>query len=47
MIYEEFTTEFGIKLIKRTNENGLISFIPMDSANSDYQEYLKSLEGVN
>ena len=41
MIYEQFTTEFGVKLIKRTDESGLVSFIPMDEANSDYQRYLE------
>jgi len=39
--YEEFTAEIsGNKLIKRINEDGSISFIPMDEANSDYQRYL-------
>lgn len=32
------------KIIKRNNENGTITWIPMDEANSDYQAYLKSLE---
>ena len=40
LIYEEYTTEFDVKLIKRTNEDGTLSFIPMDEANSDYQRYL-------
>ena len=40
MMYEEFTTEFGVKLIKRINDDGTFSFIPMDEANSDYQAYL-------
>jgi hypothetical protein len=35
---DEFTT------IISTDENGLVSSIPIDPANSDYQEYLKSLE---
>ena len=39
--YEEFISEVsGNKLIKRVNEDGSISFIPMDEANSDYQAYL-------
>jgi hypothetical protein len=31
-------------MIERTNEDGSISFIPKDPANSDYQEYLAQLE---
>lgn len=42
--YETLETITGIELITRTNEDGSISFIPKDEANSDYQEYLKSLE---
>ena len=39
--YEEVVTEMsGNKIIKRVNEDGSISFIPMDEANSDYQAYL-------
>lgn len=30
--------------IKKTDADGIIYWIPMDEANSDYQEYLKSLE---
>jgi hypothetical protein len=30
--------------ILRFNDDGSISSIPMDPANSDYQEYLKTLE---
>lgn len=30
--------------IERQNEDGSISFIPTDPANSDYQAYLLSLE---
>jgi hypothetical protein len=28
------------KLLKKENEDGSVSFIPMDEANSDYQRYL-------
>lgn len=47
MIYEEI--EINVldkveKLIKRNNEDGSISFIPKDLANSDYQRYLRWLE---
>ena len=42
--YTEYTTPFGEKMIERIDENGVISFIPTDPANSDDQAYLKSLE---
>jgi hypothetical protein len=41
--YEEVTDEFGT-VIKCTTADGLISWIPTDPANSDYQRYLESLE---
>ena len=31
-------------VVTRTDENGVVSAIPMDLGNSDYQAYLKSLE---
>jgi hypothetical protein len=38
---EEYTAEIsGNKFIKRVNEDGSISFIPMDESNADYQRYL-------
>lgn len=43
MRYEQFEIE-GQAGIKRFNDDGTTSFIPIDPANSDYQEYLKSLE---
>jgi hypothetical protein len=30
------------EILKRIDENGVVSFIPMDKANSDYQKYLNS-----
>jgi hypothetical protein len=39
-IYEEVTTEFDKKVIKRTDADGTIWWIPIDEANSDYQAYL-------
>ena len=33
--------------IKRTDENGVVCFIPMDPDNSDYQAYLAQLEEEN
>jgi hypothetical protein len=38
--YEIIEEEFA-SIIKRTDENGLVAWIPMDEANSDYQAYLK------
>ena len=43
-VYEVVTTEMGNQVIERTDEDGTIWWIPEDPANSDYQEYLKSLE---
>jgi hypothetical protein len=34
----------GIETIQRTNDDGSLTFIPLDESNSDYQVYLKSLE---
>ena len=31
------------KMIKRTTAEGVVSFIPMDETNSDYQAYLNTL----
>jgi hypothetical protein len=36
-IIDELT---GNKTIERTDENGIVSSIPCDPANSDYQRYL-------
>jgi hypothetical protein len=44
LTYEEYTTEFGSKFIKRTDEDGKIWWIPVDEANSDYQAYLNPVE---
>jgi len=45
MIYETYISEMSsIEFIKRTNEDGSVSFIPKDEANSDYQTYLASLQ---
>jgi hypothetical protein len=43
MIYELIQTEES-KVVKRTDENGVVSFIPTDIGNADYQEYLAQLE---
>lgn len=44
MIYEKLEDEFGITVILGTQEDGKKLSIPLDPANSDYQEYLKWLE---
>jgi len=31
----------GQELIRRTNQNGVVWFIPTDEANADYQQYLE------
>ena len=38
--YTKEKTVFGDEIIIRTDDNGIISFIPIDEANSDYQAYL-------
>jgi hypothetical protein len=38
--YEEVTDELSGKMIKRTDEDGLVAWIPLDRGNSDYQRYL-------
>jgi hypothetical protein len=42
--YEEVTDELGHKMIKRTDVDGLVAWIPLDLGNSDYQRYLNSEE---
>jgi hypothetical protein len=36
--------EILFETIERINQDGSLSYIPMDPANSDYAEYLASLE---
>ena len=40
MEYTEHTTDSGNVFIVRANDDGTISWIPKDEANSDYQAYL-------
>lgn len=40
MVYEIVVDVYGNSGITRTDENGIISWIPEDEANSDYQAYL-------
>lgn len=42
--YENLDNGTSQKFIRRFNEDGSYSDIPLDPANSDYQVYLKSLE---
>jgi hypothetical protein len=42
--YEVVSTDLGVDVIKRTNPDDTVTFIPKDEANADYQAYLKSLE---
>ena len=44
MEYTEVTTLSNNTLIQRVNEDGSISIIPTDPANSDYQAYLNPVE---
>lgn len=46
-MYELITADapFAQEVIKRTNADGSESFIPKDPANSDYQRYLRWLNG--
>lgn len=47
MIYTKIEIEGMQSFIKRTNEDGTESFIPLDTDNTDYQAYLASLEETN
>ena len=38
-IYELVSDQFGEVLV-RTSDDGVISYVPIDPANSDYQAYL-------
>jgi len=42
-IYEEIVDELGNKIIKKTNPDDSVSWIPAVLGNSDYQAYLESL----
>lgn len=45
MKYTETTNELGTTLILRENEDSSITIIPKELANSDYQQYLRWLNG--
>jgi hypothetical protein len=38
--YKLIKNELGSSYLERTDKAGVISFIPIDEANSDYQAYL-------
>lgn len=40
MKYEIVNTMMGPDIIKRTDDDGMVWFIPTDEANADYQAYL-------
>lgn len=42
-VYEIYQNSLGNDVLKRTDANGKVWFIPIDPANSDYQIYLESL----
>jgi hypothetical protein len=42
--YEIIVNDSNKETIKKTNSDGSIWWIPNDPANSDYQEYLRTLE---
>jgi hypothetical protein len=44
MEYKKETEVGGSEIIVRLNDDGSETWIPIDLANTDYQEYLKSLD---
>ena len=42
----EIVENYNCQVIKRTDQEGNQAFIPTDPANTDYQEYLASLEAT-
>lgn len=42
--YELKTNIFGQNYLEMTTPDGVMSLVPTDPANADYQEYLRSLE---
>ena len=38
--YEEIVNDLGSTLIKKTDEEGKIWWVPLDESNADYQAYL-------
>jgi hypothetical protein len=44
--YEKVITHFDNEFIKLTDSEGVEHWIPLEPANTDYQEYLASLEAT-
>lgn len=42
--YKTILNSFGETIVVRTDENGGVTYIPTEPANSDYQAYLASLQ---
>lgn len=40
----EIVTAKNTEVLKRTGENGIVTWIPINEVNSDYQRYLRWLE---
>jgi len=47
MKYEIIDIEPSGQLIQQTDKNGIVSFVPMDEGNVDYQKYLATLNEAN
>jgi hypothetical protein len=45
MNYELIETE-DYSVVKRTDSSGVVSFVPMDATNADYQKYLAFTDWV-
>ena len=43
--YEMVTNDMGEEILKRTDQDGKIWWIPLDQSNADYQRYLRWLNG--
>jgi len=43
--YKILVNDAGDEIIERENHNGTLTYIPTDPANSDYQRYLRWLNG--
>ena len=47
MKYEIIEIEPSGQLIQQTDKDGIVSFVPMDEGNVDYQNYLATLNVPN
>jgi hypothetical protein len=46
-MYELIEDEKGSQIIKRTNKDKTITWIPLNESNADYQEYLNPNEAAS